>query len=189
MGSTSGPSRDASRPTCGCGATPSICWPCAPKGTASLAQFALKDLRQQPVAGVDTLGVKLAEGDLGQMRFRFDRLYIGGFSLAAELTPEGDNISALMKSSSESPEQPVETTSEAPAGSAPVLQIADLEITGGQGLVPRPDDGQTVRIRRERYPHAEPRFRPFEAQQPAGSTPGCSAPGRRNSAGRERSTT
>ena len=102
------------------------------EGTASLAQFALKDLRQQPVAGVDTLGVKLAEGDLGQMRFRFDRLYVGGFSLAAELTPEGDNISALMKSSSESPEQPVETTSEAPAGSAPVLQIADLEITGGK---------------------------------------------------------
>ena len=102
------------------------------EGTASLADFALKDTRQQPVAGVDTLGLKLAEGDLGQMRFRFERLYVGGFSLDAELTPEGDNISALMKPSPEAPEQPAETAPETSAGPAPVLQIADLEIDGGR---------------------------------------------------------
>ena len=102
------------------------------EGTASLADFALKDTRQQPVAGVDTLGLKLAEGDLGQMRFRFERLYVGGFSLAAELTPEGDNISALMKLSPEAPEQPAETAPETSSGPAPVLQIADLEIDGGR---------------------------------------------------------
>ena len=102
------------------------------EGTASLADFALKDTRQQPVAGVDTLGLKLAEGDLGQMRFRFERLYVGGFSLDAELTPEGDNISALMKPSPEAPEQPAETAPETSSGSAPVLQIADLEIDGGR---------------------------------------------------------
>lgn len=102
------------------------------EGTASLADFALKDTRQQPVAGVDTLGLKLAEGDLGQMRFRFERLYVGGFSLDAELTPEGDNISALMKPSPEAPEQPAETAPETSTGPAPVLQIADLEIDGGR---------------------------------------------------------
>lgn len=102
------------------------------EGTASLADFALKDTRQQPVAGVDTLGLKLAEGDLGQMRFRFERLYVGGFSLDAELTPEGDNISALMKPSPEAPEQPAEAAPETSAGPAPVLQIADLEIDGGR---------------------------------------------------------
>lgn len=102
------------------------------EGTASLADFALKDTRQQPVAGVDTLGLKLAEGDLGQMRFRFERLYVGGFSLDAELTPEGDNISALMKPSPEAPEQPAEAAPETSTGPAPVLQIADLEIDGGR---------------------------------------------------------
>ena len=102
------------------------------EGTASLADFALKDTRQQPVAGVDTLGLKLAEGDLGQMRFRFERLYVGGFSLDAELTPEGDNISALMNPSPEAPEQPAEAAPETSTGPAPVLQIADLEIDGGR---------------------------------------------------------
>ena len=102
------------------------------EGTASLADFALKDTRQQPVAGVDTLGLKLAEGDLGQMRFRFERLYVGGFSLDAELTPESDNISALMKPSPEAPEQPAEAAPETSTGPAPVLQIADLEIDGGR---------------------------------------------------------
>jgi len=84
------------------------------------------------VAGLDTLGVKLAEGDLGRMRFRFERFYAGGFSLNAELTPEGDNISALMKPAPETPEQPAETAAEAASGTAPVLQIADLEIAGGR---------------------------------------------------------
>ena len=83
------------------------------------------------MAGLDTLGVKLAEGDLGRMRFRFERFYAGGFSLNAELTPEGDNISALMKPAPETPEQPAETAAEATSGTAPVLQIADLEIAGG----------------------------------------------------------
>ena len=72
--------------------------------------------------------MKLAEGDLGRMRFRFERFYAGGFSLNAELTPEGDNISALMKPAPGTPEQPAETAAEAASGTAPVLQIADLEI-------------------------------------------------------------
>lgn len=102
------------------------------EGTASLADFVLTDPQRQPVAGLDTLGVKLAEGDLGRMRFRFERFYAGGFSLNAELTPEGDNISALMKPAPETPEQPAETAAEAASGTAPVLQIADLEIAGGR---------------------------------------------------------
>lgn len=73
------------------------------EGTASLAGFSLVDMQQRPVAGVDTLGVQLAEGDLGKMRFRFDRLYVGGFSLLTELTPGGDNLSALIKPSPETP--------------------------------------------------------------------------------------
>ena len=35
------------------------------EGTASLAGFALRDRQQRPVVGVDTLGMKLAEGDMG----------------------------------------------------------------------------------------------------------------------------
>ena len=68
------------------------------EGTASLAGFALRDRQQRPVAGVDTLGVKLAEGDLGKMRFVFDRIYVSGLSALFEMTPEGNNLAALMLS-------------------------------------------------------------------------------------------
>ena len=103
------------------------------EGTASLAGFSLVDMQQRPVAGVDTLGLQLAEGDLGKMRFRFDRLYVGGFSLLAELTPQGDNLSALMKPSPEAPVASAEPASETTATKGgPTLQIADLEIAGGR---------------------------------------------------------
>lgn len=103
------------------------------EGTASLAGFSLTDMQQRPVAGVDTLGMQLAEGDLGKMRFRFDRLYVGGFSLLAELTPQGDNLSALMKPSPEPPAASAEPVPEAAASEGgPTLQIADLEIAGGR---------------------------------------------------------
>lgn len=103
------------------------------EGTASLAGFSLTDMQQRPVAGVDTLGMQLAEGDLGKMRFRFDRLYVGGFSLLAELTPQGDNLSALMKPSPEAPAASAEPAPENSAAEAgPTLQIADLEIAGGR---------------------------------------------------------
>jgi len=105
------------------------------EGTASLAGFSLVDMQQRPVAGVDTLGVQLAEGDLGKMRFRFDRLYVGGFSLLTELTPGGDNLSALIKPSPETPAAPTAPEEPAPktvSGPGPTLQIADLEIAGGR---------------------------------------------------------
>lgn len=103
------------------------------EGTASLAGFSLTDMQQRPVAGVDTLGMQLAEGDLGKMRFRFDRLYVGGFSLLAELTPQGDNLSALMKPSPETPAASAEPVPGAAASEGgPTLQIADLEIAGGR---------------------------------------------------------
>lgn len=103
------------------------------EGTASLAGFSLTDMQQRPVAGVDTLGMQLAEGDLGKMRFRFDRLYVGGFSLLAELTPQGDNLSALMKPSPQTPAASAEPVPEAAASEGgPTLQIADLEIAGGR---------------------------------------------------------
>ena len=102
------------------------------EGTASLAGFALRDRQQRPVAGVDTLGVKLAEGDLGQMRFVFDRIYVSGLSALFEMTPEGNNLAALMKSPA------AEITASDAAGSAtpsPTLRIADLEITNGRVTV------------------------------------------------------
>lgn len=102
------------------------------EGTASLAGFALRDRQQRPVAGVDTLGVKLAEGDLGKMRFVFDRIYVSGLSALFEMTPEGNNLAALMKSPA------AEITASDTAGSAtpsPTLRIADLEITNGRVTV------------------------------------------------------
>lgn len=102
------------------------------EGTASLAGFALRDRQQRPVAGVDTLGVKLAEGDLGKMRFVFDRIYVSGLSALFEMTPEGNNLAALMKSPA------AEITASDAAGSAtpsPTLRIADLEITNGRVTV------------------------------------------------------
>lgn len=126
------------------------------EGTASLAGFALRDRQQRPVAGVDTLSVKLAEGDLGKMRFVFDRIYVSGLSALFEMTPEGNSLAALMKSPSAAeaasptavsasaatnpapeaapaPEAQI-TTSDA-AGSTtpgPTLRIADLEIAKGR---------------------------------------------------------
>ena len=102
------------------------------EGTASLAGFALRDRQQRPVAGVDTLGVKLAEGDLGKMRFVFDRIYVSGLSALFEMTPEGNNLAALMKSPA------AEITASDAAGSATpslTLRIADLEITNGRVTV------------------------------------------------------
>lgn len=128
------------------------------EGTASLAGFALRDRQLRAVAGVDTLGMKLAEGDMGKMRFLFDRIYVSGLSALFELTPEGDNFSALMKptggTAGNDPERGATTgkapaTDEAPGdstataqttgvtadGNAPTLRIADLEITDGKVTV------------------------------------------------------
>lgn len=89
-------------------------------GDASLAGFSLHDARQRPVVAVDTLAVQLAEGDLGRMRFVLDRFYVGGFSAFVELTPEGNNISALMKAPAASTAAAAahEAAPEAPAASA-----------------------------------------------------------------------
>ena len=128
------------------------------EGTASLAGFALRDRQQRPVAGVDTLGVKLAEGDLGKMRFVFDRIYVSGLSALFEMTPEGNNLAALMKSPAAETASPTtvsasaatnpapeaapapaaEITASDAAGSAtpsPTHRIADLEITNGRVTV------------------------------------------------------
>lgn len=107
-------------------------------GTASLAGFALRDDRQRPVVGVDTLGMRLAEGDLGKMRFRFDRIYLSGLSALFEMTPDGNSFTALMKSASAPESVPADTAAAMPADTdtaampAPSLQIADLEIANGR---------------------------------------------------------
>lgn len=126
------------------------------EGTASLAGFALRDRQQRPVAGVDTLSVKLAEGDLGKMRFVFDRIYVSGLSALFEMTPEGNSLAALMKSPSAAeaasptavsasaatnpapeaaPAPAAQITTSDAAGSttlSPTLRIADLEIAKGR---------------------------------------------------------
>lgn len=126
------------------------------EGTASLAGFALRDRQQRPVAGVDTLSVKLAEGDLGKMRFVFDRIYVSGLSALFEMTPEGNSLAALMKSPSAAeaasptavsasaatnpapeaaPAPAAQITTSDAAGSTtpgPTLRIADLEIAKGR---------------------------------------------------------
>lgn len=107
-------------------------------GTASLAGFALRDDRQRPVVGVDTLGMRLAEGDLGKMRFRFDRIYLSGLSALFEMTPDGNSFTALMKSAAAPESVPADTAAATPADTdtaampAPTLQIADLEIANGR---------------------------------------------------------
>lgn len=70
------------------------------EGTAALAGLALRDPAQRTVARIDTLGMKLTEGDLGRMRFRFERVYASGFSALVELTPEGNNLTALLRPAS-----------------------------------------------------------------------------------------
>ena len=89
------------------------------EGTASLAGFALRDRQQRPVAGVDTLGVKLAEGDLGKMRFVFDRIYVSGLSALFEMTPEGNNLAALMKSPAAETASPTTVSASAATNPAP----------------------------------------------------------------------
>lgn len=93
------------------------------EGTASLAGFALRDRQQRPVAGVDTLGVKLAEGDLGSMRFVFDRIYVSGLSALFEMTPEGNSLAALMKSPAAA-ETPSPTAVSASAAANPAPEAA-----------------------------------------------------------------
>lgn len=122
-------------------------------GEASLAGFALRDMQQRPAISVDTLYLKLAEGDLGKQRFRFDRFYVAGFSALAEFTDRGNNLLALLRQQTTEAAEPVVTAqpnasksgtqsgdvpgSVAPAAATstdvvpeliPVLQIADFEI-------------------------------------------------------------
>ncbi|MFQ8713918.1 MAG: hypothetical protein ACLR93_09665 [Alistipes onderdonkii] len=59
---------DGFRPTYGCGAIPSTCCRCAPK-VRPAGGFRPARPPAAPVVGVDTLGMKLAEGDMGSMRF------------------------------------------------------------------------------------------------------------------------
>ena len=107
------------------------------EGTASLAGFALRDRQQRPVAGVDTLGVKLAEGDLGKMRFVFDRIYVSGLSALFEMTPEGNNLAALMKSPAAETASPTAVSASAAANPAPEAAPAPAtEIT--TSAVPAP---------------------------------------------------
>ena len=107
------------------------------EGTASLAGFALRDRQQRPVAGVDTLGVKLAEGDLGKMRFVFDRIYVSGLSALFEMTPEGNNLAALMKSPAAETASPTAVSVSAAANPAPEAAPAPTaEIT--TSAVPAP---------------------------------------------------
>lgn len=104
------------------------------------------------VVGVDTLGMKLAEGDMGSMRFRFDRIYAAGVSALFEMTPEGDNFSALMKptgstagtqaagrisesGATDDAAQDRATAPDAPGDVTPTLRIADLEIARGSVTV------------------------------------------------------
>ncbi len=68
------------------------------EGDASLSGFRLYDMREQPVIGVDTLAIRLTNGDLEQKQLLFDKVYIGGFSTFMELTPEGNNLMSLIKS-------------------------------------------------------------------------------------------
>lgn len=107
------------------------------EGTASLAGFALRDRQQRPVAGVDTLGVKLAEGDLGKIRFVFDRIYVSGLSALFEMTPEGNNLAALMKSPAAETASPTAGSVSAAANPAPEAAPAPAaEIT--TSAVPAP---------------------------------------------------
>ena len=89
------------------------------------------------------------------MRFVFDRIYVSGLSALFEMTPEGNNLAALMKSPAAETASPTtvsasaatnpapeaapapaaEITTSDTAGSAtpsPTLRIADLEITNGR---------------------------------------------------------
>ena len=89
------------------------------------------------MAGVDTLGVKLAEGDLGKMRFVFDRIYVSGLSALFEMTPEGNNLAALMKSPAAETASPTAVSASAAANPAPEAAPAPAaEIT--TSAVPAP---------------------------------------------------
>ncbi len=70
------------------------------EGDASLSGFKLHDMQERPVIGVDTLSIRLTNGDLGKKQLLFDKVYVGGFSAFMELTPEGNNFSTLIKSDS-----------------------------------------------------------------------------------------
>lgn len=94
-------------------------------GTASLAEFSLTDQHGRTVASVDTLAMQLAEGDLGKMRFRFDRIYVAGFATEFELTPKGNNFDGLVKPSEPAVASATVTATPSPT---PSLYIADFEI-------------------------------------------------------------
>lgn len=119
------------------------------EGTASLAGFALRDRQQRPVAGVDTLGVKLAEGDLGKMRFVFDRIYVSGLSALFEMTPEGNSLAALMKSPATETASPTAVsasaaTNPAPeAAPAPAAEITTSAVPAPTAANPAPTAGST----------------------------------------------
>ncbi len=100
------------------------------EGVASLADFELLDNQQRAVFKVDSLGIDLKEADLGQMKFRFDRVFVQGFSTFFELTPDGNNFTALLRPSPAA--TPAADGTESAATPAPSLHISDLELTNGR---------------------------------------------------------
>lgn len=102
-------------------------------GTAELSGFKLYDQQSRPVIGIDTLAMNLAEGDLGRMKFRFERLYVGGFSTFAELTENGNNLTDLMKPDAPADPATTATTGEEQAATPDLaFSVADMEIANSR---------------------------------------------------------
>lgn len=111
-------------------------------GEVSLADFAVYDNQHRPAIGVDTLYLKLAEGDFGKKRFRFDRFYVSGFSALAEFTDRGSNLFAMLRSPAADPTGQIAAPEPAASAStpqasvpAPELYIADFEIARSSVLL------------------------------------------------------
>lgn len=102
------------------------------QGEASLSGFRMNDARQRTVLNLDTLGVRLTQGDMARMRFDFERIYVGGFSTFFELGPRGNNFDELMRPTTPAvavaPPAPGVAEAEAVASPAPTLHIADLQV-------------------------------------------------------------
>ncbi len=119
------------------------------EGDASLSGFKLHDMQERPVIGVDTLSIRLANGDLGQKLFLFDKVYIGGFSSFMELTSNGNNLLTLIKSDTtatavvtadplqnevkeKSPENVPEVADSVATDAGFTLRVADFEIANSE---------------------------------------------------------
>lgn len=99
-------------------------------GTIGVRGFAMEDSSARKVVEVDSMGVNIIEGDITNMKYRLDNLYVNSFTTLFEINRDGtNNLTTLLKPTAPATAQQTDSVATA---TTPQLQIAKIEIADGR---------------------------------------------------------